>query len=114
MQCEATAEWLRFRARAYLWLLCFALSLAPARVSATWSIVAVDPQTREVGVAVASCIGSVEVTAGFAPGKGVIVAQALSNRAARDRSAQLLARGASPAQVIAEITNPEFDLPGFL
>jgi len=114
MQCEAMAGRLRFRARACLLLVCFALSLAPARVSATWSIVAVDPQTREVGVAVASCIGSVEVTAGFAPGKGVVVAQGLSNLASRDRAAQLLARGASPAQVIAEITTPEFDRPGFL
>ena len=51
---------------------------APGSASATWSIVAVDPETREVGIAVASCIGGVEVTAGIAPGKGVVTAQAMT------------------------------------
>ena len=43
---------------------------APA--GATWSIVAVDSQTLEVGIAGASCIGGVDVLAGIAPGRGVV------------------------------------------
>ncbi|MGH9941700.1 MAG: DUF1028 domain-containing protein, partial [Pyrinomonadaceae bacterium] len=45
--------------------------LLSATVShATWSIVAVDPRTKEVGIAGASCTDFVFGIAGLAPGKG--------------------------------------------
>lgn len=87
-----------------------AMSLAlQAPVAATWSIVAVDPTTREVGSAGASCTGYVAGIVGLAPGKGVIVAQAMSNATARRHGVAMLAKGASPAAVIAAIANLEFD-----
>jgi uncharacterized Ntn-hydrolase superfamily protein len=77
---------------------------------ATWSITAVDEKTREVGIAGASCTDFVFGIAGVAPGKGVIVAQAMSNMAAKRLGVKMLLEGASPQAVITAITNPGFDL----
>jgi len=85
------------------------LLLQPALAHATWSIIATDPETGEVGIAGASCIGGVDVIGGLVPGRGVIAAQGVSNTSARQRGQELLAEGASPAVVIAEITNEAAD-----
>ena len=92
---------------------CVPLGLVPTPARATWSIVAVDGATEEVGIAAASCIGGVEVTGGLAPGRGVIAAQALSNPSARDQAVELLAAGASPREVIEQVTTVEFDPESF-
>ena len=94
--------------RVALRLACVVL-LCPSGASATWSIVAVDHETREVGVAGASCIANTQVIAGLAPGRGAIAAQAMSNFAGRDRGVELLAGGASPREVIAAIASFRFD-----
>jgi uncharacterized Ntn-hydrolase superfamily protein len=96
---------MRRRAR---WLAALVL-LAPGSASATWSIVAVDPRTREVGIAGASCIARSFVIAGLAPGHGAIAAQAMANLAGRDRGVEMLGQGASPKQVIAAIASADFD-----
>jgi uncharacterized Ntn-hydrolase superfamily protein len=89
-----------------------ALFVLDARLAgATWSIVATDPKTAEVGIAGASCTGEVEVIGGVVPGHGVIAAQAITNPVARQRGEELLAAGESPQDVIAEITGDAFD-PG--
>jgi uncharacterized Ntn-hydrolase superfamily protein len=77
---------------------------------ATWSITAVDPKTKEVGIAGASCTDFVFGIAGIAPGRGAIVAQAMSNRGAKRAGVKMLVEGASPQAVITAITKPEFDL----
>jgi uncharacterized Ntn-hydrolase superfamily protein len=79
---------------------------------ATWSITAVDEKTREVGIAGASCTDYVFGIAGVAPGKGVIVAQAMSNMRAKRLGVKMLLEGASPQAIITAITNPDFD-PNF-
>lgn len=79
----------------------------PAR--ATWSIVAVDPATREVGVAGASCFRRVDVIGRVVPGRGAVAAQALANLAGRDRAAELLAEGARPEEILAALTRRGFD-----
>lgn len=76
---------------------------------ATWSIVAVDPRTREVGSAGASCTPYVAGIVALVPGHGAIVAQAMSNAVARRRGAELLARGGGPSAVVAAISHPSFD-----
>ncbi len=48
--------------------------------------------------------------AGIALGKGVIVAQAMSNMAAKKVGIEMLPEGSSPQDAIRAITNPEFDL----
>lgn len=93
--------------------LSLALLLGPANAHATYSIIAVDLETGQVGGAGTSCVGSqISVSAiyGAVPGSGVVVAQAALNIEGRDRAVELLARGSDPASVIAELTSPSFDL----
>jgi len=49
------------------------------------------------------------VIGGLVPGRGVIAAQGISNTSARQRGQELLAEGASPAVVIADITSDAAD-----
>lgn len=83
--------------------------LLPGSALATWSITAVDPQTKEVGIAGASCTDYVSGIAGVAPGKGVIVAQAMSNMAAKRLGVRMLGEGRSPQSILAAIIDPAFD-----
>ena len=83
--------------------------LNPQAAFATWSIVAVDRVTREVGSAGASCTGFVAGIVGLAPDRGVIVAQAKSNANARRRGVALLMERTSPADVLKTIIDPGFD-----
>ncbi|HTU99479.1 MAG TPA: DUF1028 domain-containing protein [Luteitalea sp.] len=100
----------RFARRPSCLLFAAALVLtAAAPAAATWSIVAVDPSTREVGSAGASCTPYVAGIVALAPGRGVIVAQAMSNANARRRGVQLLAEGGSPSAIVGAISHPSFD-----
>jgi len=76
---------------------------------ATWSIVAVDPKTKEVGIAGASCTDYCMGIAAVAPGKGAIVAQAMSNNKARDLGLKMLKDGSSPEEIIKAISEVKFD-----
>ena len=52
----------------------------------TWSIVAVDPETGDVGVAVSSCVASFgDAVAALVPGKGAAATQAGFNIDNRNR-----------------------------
>ena len=88
------------------------LFLLPNAATATWSIVAVDVATGEVGSAGASCTGFVAGIVGVAPGHGVIVAQARSNGQAREEGVRMLRAGAAPEAIIAAVANSTFD-PNF-
>lgn len=73
----------------------------------TFSIVAVDPETGEVGSAGASCIddlifpgsGGVAVISRLYPGRGAINTQALWNAVNQDNAGQQLLSGKSPEEV---------------
>ena len=84
---------------------------SPAR--ATYSIAAVDQSTQQVGGAVTSCVGTLDVgiVYGALPGVGVIHAQAqLDQRGrAKARALELLMQGVAPSQIIQQITAPSFD-----
>jgi uncharacterized Ntn-hydrolase superfamily protein len=71
--------------------------------------VAVDPETREVGIAGASCILGAELLARLVPGRGAVAAQAIPNLAARDELARRIAAGESPAAALAAVTEGGFD-----
>lgn len=86
-----------------------ALAAAPAPARATWSIVAVDPTTREVGVAGASCILDSETIAVVVPGHGAAVAQAMTNSDARVKLREELAADATPSQALGSVTTRWFD-----
>jgi uncharacterized Ntn-hydrolase superfamily protein len=90
-----------------------AASLLPNPALATYSIAATDSQTQEVGGAITSCVGSLDVgiVYGSLPGVGVIHAQAqLDQRGrAKARALDLLEQGKGPAEIIVEITRRELD-----
>ena len=87
------------------------LCVSPAR--ATYSIAAVDQSTQQVGGAVTSCVGSLDVGVvfGAVPGVGVIHAQAALDRQerAKKRALQLLMQGVAPPSIIKQITAQSFD-----
>lgn len=90
------------------------LGLAPASALATWSIVAVDAATGEVGAAAATCTVGVELILGLVPGKGVIVAQAATNFSARDEGMRLIGEDIEARDVIARIAIEKFNPGGWV
>ena len=75
--------------------------LGAGRAEATWSIVGVDPETGEVGAAVASCVGfEVSIVPVLVPGVGAAASQADLSRASGDRIVDALQSGASAQEVI--------------
>lgn len=78
-------------------------------LSATWSIVAVDPETGEVGSAGASYTPAVWPILGIAGGQGVVVAQAASNESGRVMAQEMIGQGKSPEDIFAIITTADFD-----
>lgn len=75
----------------------------------TWSIIVIDPETREIGIAGASCTFDCRDIGSIIPGKGAIVVQARSNENARDKGLELMDSGATPKQILAEIKKPHFN-----
>jgi uncharacterized Ntn-hydrolase superfamily protein len=86
-----------------------ALPFVASTASATWSIVILDPKTNRIGVAGASCTGDVYGIMGLRPGKGVIIAQAISNTPSIQLGMKLLDEGASADSVWRAISNTSFD-----
>ncbi len=86
------------------------LALTPP-AHATYSIVASDSDTGQVGGAIASCVGafSLSIVYRSVPGAGAVHAQASVGVDGRDRAVELLDLGTPPADIIAEITDPAFD-----
>ncbi len=85
--------------------------------AATWSLVAVDQATNEVGVAIASCVpadvlGDPErplVPVVLRPGLGAAVTQGQLNLEAPDRLVVLTDAGVAPAGIIDDLTTADFD-----
>lgn len=96
-------------------MMTFGMLAAPAL--ATWSIVGVDPDTGEVGVAIASCVPASALgdltepldPVALAPGHGAGVSQALLNNAVPPEIERLLSSGSFPGSVIDSVINPTFD-----
>jgi uncharacterized Ntn-hydrolase superfamily protein len=86
-------------------------ALAPATARATYSVVATDSATGQVGGAVTSCVGSQGVGVVYRPsvGHGGVNAQAAANASGRDRAVMLLNMDVAPADIIANITASSFD-----
>jgi uncharacterized Ntn-hydrolase superfamily protein len=77
----------------------------------TYSVVAADTQSREVGGAGTSCLTGDDVYVIYrgVPGRGVVHAQAYYSLNARDRAAELLGEGDTPTAVLDALTLPSFD-----
>ncbi len=93
------------------------LLLAASPAAATWSIVATDPDTGEVGAAIASCVpaevlGALDrplVPIVLTPGTSAAVTQAQLNLDAPARIVELAETGATPAEIVTGLTDPDFD-----
>lgn len=82
-------------------------------VVATFSIVAADPESGEVGVAVASRFFSVGSVVPYAEGDiGAVATQANANVSFGPRGLQLLASGASPDEIVRILMRSELEENG--
>ncbi len=101
---------------AYLLILHIATAMV-SRAQDTFSIVAVDPNTGEVGSAGASCIDNISfpgsngviLISDVIPGRGVIHTQSYWNQANQIKARQQLLAGKSPAEVMAFMAIPGND-----
>ena len=76
----------------------------------TWSIVAVDPKTGDVGVAVASCVTRQgDAVAALVPGKGAAATQAGFDIKNRNKVFEAIKQGLTAEEVIAQVTDPKWD-----
>lgn len=88
-------------------------SLAPGSARATWSVVAVDQETRRVVIATATCVpqaifagtrfrGVMDVQGVVSPGAGAAVAQASSDPTGKDQAliAAELKKGTAPPAIL--------------
>lgn len=91
---------------------CFSILLLTALYSpslATWSIIVIDPKTKEIGIAGASCTPSVYGIGVILPGKGAIVVQANGNPLARLQGFRMMMDGATPVAILEKLMQPDFD-----
>jgi uncharacterized Ntn-hydrolase superfamily protein len=76
---------------------------------ATWSVIAVDRATGEIGIVGASCTFDVQGIASIVPGKGAIVVQASSNYFARMKGVELMNKNSTPEHIIAAMRDKKFE-----
>jgi uncharacterized Ntn-hydrolase superfamily protein len=99
------------RNRSHLLAILFLLATSPALaepVVATFSIVAADPETGEVGVAVASRFFSVGSVVPYGEGGiGAVATQANANVSFGPRGLELLASGATPDEIVTILMRDE-------
>ena len=76
---------------------------------ATWSIIVVDPKTKKIGIAGASCTPSVYGIGAIMPGKGAIVVQANGNAFAKLTGFRMIMADSTPAAILKKLRTPEFD-----
>ena len=93
----------------HLCLFIFLLAVLHFPAFATWSIIVIDPKTKEIGIAGASCTMSVYGIGAIVPGKGAIVVQAMSNGIARLQGFRMIMDGATPAAILEEIRKPNYN-----
>jgi len=85
------------------------LLVACGHVFATWSLIIIDPKTKEIGIAGASCTYSCYGIGKIIPNVGAIVVQAMSSSPAREKGVQMILAEASPDQVIEAMRDSIFD-----
>ena len=79
-----------------------------ARASATFSIIACDPVTGELGVGVQSHAFTAGAAVPYAiPGVGAVATQAAANRLYGPRAIELLKQGLAPADVVKRLTDED-------
>ena len=92
-----------------LLILLFIIFAIQTRAYATWSIIAVDRTTRQIGIASASCTWDVRGVGVCVPGKGIVVVQAKSNSEPRQLGIEMLLNGYSPEKIIEAMRDEKFN-----
>jgi len=93
--------------KSFLLALTLTLGVA-ARASATFSIIAFDPATGDLGVGVQSHAFTAGAAVPYAiPGIGAVATQAAANRLYGPKAIELLKQGLSPAEVIRRLTDDD-------
>ncbi len=90
-------------------LLLFLILFVNTSSYATWSIIAVDRNTGEIGIAGASCTFDVSGIASLIPGKGAIVVQASSNYFARIKGVDLMENNTPIVDILKAMKAKEFN-----
>ena len=85
---------------------CVAAALLAAAAHATFTIVAVDPQSGAVGFAGATCGIGIEFVPAVVPGHGVVAAQAETSFIGRDAARDWIAHGDAATSVLARLADP--------
>ena len=77
----------------------------------TWTLVAVDAKTGDVGVAGASCVPSThaDAVAALVPGKGAAAVQAFYDLQNRNRVFELLRAGQPADEIIKQVSDSNYD-----
>lgn len=88
----------------------FVTALFSTPAYATWSIVAVDAETGEVGSAGATCGPFVWFIAGIAPGEGAVVSQGRTSFAGRDLAVERLLSGDTPQSILDDLKQDDDQL----
>jgi uncharacterized Ntn-hydrolase superfamily protein len=76
---------------------------------ATWSIIMIDPRTKEIGIAGASCTYNCYGIGKIIPNMGAIIVQAMSNSQAREKGVQMILAESTPEDIIQALRHPDFD-----
>lgn len=87
--------------------LLFLFSFSSA-AQATWSIVAVDETTGEVGMAAATCGLGVHFIASISPGNGVVAAQGATSFKGRDMAIEWMYAGDVASDILSRLQDEEF------
>jgi uncharacterized Ntn-hydrolase superfamily protein len=87
----------------------FIFILSTTKIFATWSIIMIDPKTKEIGIAGASCTYNCYGIGRIIPNMGAIIVQAMSNNQARQKGVEMIFAESSPEQIIQALRNPDFD-----
>ena len=81
----------------------------------TFSIVAIDPQTGDVGAAGASCVPiSASVLAALVPGQGAAAIQAAFTPQNQSQVLELLSQGATAPEIIELVSDEDYDQNNFI
>ncbi|HYI78402.1 MAG TPA: DUF1028 domain-containing protein [Chryseolinea sp.] len=76
---------------------------------ATWSIIIIDPKTKEIGIAGASCTYNCDGIGKILPNLGAVIVQAMSNNQAREKGTQMILAESTPEEIIQAMRDPIFD-----
>ena len=82
------------------YILYIQLSIAPIFTQDTFSIVAINLETGEVGSAGASCIGGSIIISAVHPGVGAIHTQSYWNATNQNNASEMMDNGYSPTEII--------------